>query len=185
MVVGLGNPGRAYHRTRHNVGFEVVDELAKREGLKFKRSPRAPVETAEWRFRGQQVMLVKPLSFMNDSGTPVAALARRKGIGPESVLVVYDDVELAPGKLRVRPKGSAGGHNGMKSLIAGFGSEEFPRVRVGVGRPAPGSEMVQHVLTRFTPDERKSVDESVVRAADAVVSLMEHGVAKTMNEFNA
>ena len=184
MVVGLGNPGRSYERTRHNVGFEVVDELARRHKVELAQSSRWDVELAEWRVHGHAVELVKPLTFMNASGPPVAAAARKRGWEPGSVLVVYDDVDLPIGQLRLRKKGSAGGHNGIKSMIAALGTQEFPRLRVGVGRPVESGGMVDHVLSRFTPDERKVMVEAIVRAADAVEAALQHGLDKAMNEFN-
>lgn len=184
LVVGLGNPGRGYERTRHNVGFDVVEELARRGGSSFRRSWRWPVLLATVELGGREVQLVKPQSYMNASGPPVAALAGKKGVAPSDVLVVVDDVELPPGTLRLRPKGGAGGHNGLKSLIAALGTEAFPRLRVGVGRPVAAGEMVDHVLSRFTPQEREKMEQARSRAADAVASAVEHGLEKAMNEFN-
>jgi PTH1 family peptidyl-tRNA hydrolase len=183
MIVGLGNPGRAYEKTRHNVGFDVVDLLASRAGAAYRKRLLAPVQTADARMGSQPVMLVKPLSFMNASGPPVAGLARKKGVAPQDLVVVVDDVDLPLGKLRIRPKGSAGGHNGLKSLIAHVGSDEFVRVRVGVGPPGEG-DMVRHVLSKFSPDERDVMNEAIGRAADAVEMIVAAGVDRAMNEFN-
>ena len=183
LIVGLGNPGRAYEKTRHNVGFDVVELLASRSGAEFRKRLMAPVQTAEARIGGGPVLLVKPLSFMNASGPPVAGLVRKKGVAPQDLVVVVDDVDLPLGKLRIRPKGSAGGHNGLKSLIAHVGSDEFVRVRVGVGRPGEG-DMVKHVLSKFAPDERDVIVEAIGRAADAVEKIVAESVEKAMNEFN-
>lgn len=183
LIVGLGNPGRAYERTRHNVGFDVLDALAGRLGVEFRKRLLASVQTAEARIGGAAVLLVKPQSFMNASGPPVASLARKKGVAPQDLVVVVDDVDLPLGKLRIRPKGSAGGHNGLKSLVAHVGSDEFVRVRVGIGRPVPG-EMVDHVLSRFRPEEREVMAEAVARAADAVERIVAEGADRAMNEFN-
>lgn len=185
MIVGLGNPGREYAHTRHNVGFDVLDLLAKQAGAEWKKSWRWPVETGEAEVGGRRLTLVKPRTFMNASGPPVAALARKKGIAPADVLIVYDDVDLPAGQLRLRKKGSAGGHNGIKSVIASLGTEEFPRIRVGVGRPEQGGrDMVDHVLSKFAPDEREEMAAAMKRAADAVARAVESGMDRAMNEFN-
>lgn len=185
MIVGLGNPGREYARTRHNVGFDVVERVAERIGTGWRRSWRWPVEVGEGSLGGRTVWLVKPRTFMNASGPPVAAWARKKGVAPADVLVVYDDVDLPVGQLRLRKKGGPGGHNGMKSVIAAFGTEEFPRLRVGVGRPEGGGrDMVEHVLSTFAPDEREAMDAARARAADAIERAVEQGLDRAMNEFN-
>ncbi len=185
MIVGLGNPGRQYAHTRHNVGFDVLDALAKRAGAALKNSWRWPVETGEMPIGDRKVLLVKPRTFMNASGPPVAALARKKGVEPGEILVVVDDVDLPAGQLRLRKKGGAGGHNGLKSVIASMGTEDFGRVRVGVGRPTGGGEeMVAHVLSKFAPDEREAMKAAIERAADAVVKIVESGMDRAMNEFN-
>lgn len=185
MLVGLGNPGREYAHTRHNVGFEVIDEVASRSKAGLKKSWRWPVETGEASMGDRSVLLVKPRTFMNASGSPVAALARKKGISAAEIMIVVDDVDLPVGQLRLRKKGSAGGHNGLKSVIASLGSEEFPRLRVGVGRPAGGGgEMVNHVLSRFSTEERDAIKAAIVRGADALEWVMERGLDSAMNEFN-
>jgi peptidyl-tRNA hydrolase, PTH1 family len=185
LVVGLGNPGRAYERTRHNAGFAVMDELARRAGVSFRKNIRTPAATADAELGGQAVRLVKPQSFMNDSGRPVAALMRRKGLTPEGVIVVVDDIDLPCGRLRIRAAGGAGGHNGLKSLLAHLGADTFARVRIGVGRPAgAGDEVVDHVLSRFAPDERAAMEEAVARAADAVECMLQEGTDRAMNRFN-
>lgn len=184
LVVGLGNPGRKYERTRHNVGFDVLDELARRAGVEFRRSWRFPAEMAEVVLDGKRLLLVKPRTFMNRSGEAVGPLARKKGAAPGEVLVVVDDVELECGRLRLRRDGRAGGHNGLKSVIELLGSESFPRVRVGVGRKQQGGDMVQHVLGRFTPDEQAVMKDAVARAADAVEVVLKEGLEKAQNQFN-
>lgn len=183
LIVGLGNPGRAYAQTRHNVGFDVVDELARRMGVEFRRSWRFPAELAEGALEGERVVLVKPRTFMNRSGEAAGPLMRKKGLNPADVIVVVDDVDLPPGRLRLRKAGSAGGHNGLKSLIAHLGSEQFPRVRVGIGRDAEG-DTVEHVLGRFAPDEVPVMREAIGRAADAVAFALRAGWDRAMNEYN-
>ncbi len=184
LVVGLGNPGKAYERTRHNVGFEVADELARRAGATFGRGWLTSAQTAKAVVGGQDVVLVKPRTFMNRSGDAVGPLARKKGAGPEDVIVVVDDVDLDCGRIRVRRKGGNGGHKGLQSVIGALGTEDFVRVRVGVGPRPSGDEMVDHVLARFNGEERKRVEEAVHKAADAVERVLEQGADRAMNEFN-
>lgn len=184
LVAGLGNPGKRYARTRHNVGFEVVDELARRAAASFRRSWRFPGELAEVREDGDRLLLLKPRTYMNRSGQAVGPVLRRKGLALAELIVIVDDTELACGAVRLRRRGSAGGHNGLKSVIASLGSDEFIRLRVGVGGRPDDREMVDHVLSGFTPDERDVVDEAVSRAADAVWAVIRDGVDYAMNRYN-
>lgn len=183
LIVGLGNPGRAYAHTRHNVGFDVVDLLAERMGAAFRRSWRFPAELAEGDLAGERVVLVKPRTFMNRSGEAVGPLMRKKGLQPSDVVVVVDDVDLPVGRLRLRKAGSAGGHNGLKSVIARLGTDAFPRVRVGIGRDRAG-DTVEHVLGRFAPEEQPVIQEAIQRAADAVAASLRDGWDRAMNVFN-
>ncbi len=185
LVVGLGNPGPRYRDTLHNVGFMVVDALAARHGVAFES---APAEALTARIRGlgsEGVLLAKPLTFMNLSGRAVADLVRFYKIALDDLLVVVDEVALPAGQLRVRPRGSAGGHNGLKSIIGLLGSEAFPRVRVGVGRGDPRRDLADHVLAKIDPAMRADFDEWVGRAADCVESWLTAGIEKTMTVFNA
>lgn len=185
LVVGLGNPGPRYRDTLHNVGFMVVDVLATRHGVTFESAP-ADALTAKIRgLGGDTVLLAKPLTFMNLSGRAVADLVRFYKIALDDLLVVVDEVALPAGQLRVRARGSAGGHNGLKSIIGLLGSEAFPRLRVGVGRGDPRRDLADHVLAKIDPAMRAIVDELVGRAADAVESFLTDGIEKTMNVFNA
>lgn len=196
LIVGLGNPGKAYEHTRHNVGFDVLDRLAGKGGVEFRKRLLAPVQTAEMRVGSESLLLVKPQAFMNRSGPPVGALVRKKGVAAGDLVVVVDDVDLPCGQLRIRARGSAGGHNGLKSVIAHVGTEDFVRVRVGVGRPAASAsrkqageagandDMVNHVLSKFSPDEKKTIADAIERATEAVAHIVEHGVDKAMNKFN-
>ncbi len=184
LVVGLGNPGRTYDHTRHNVGFAVVDELARRCGGAFRRSWRFPAELAEAGLGGQTVLLAKPRTFMNRSGEAAGPLARKKGVAVADVVAVVDDVELPVGRLRIRRGGSAGGHNGLKSLIEHLGTDEFPRVRVGVGPVPAGQDRVEFVLGRFPPAERAVMEQAVARAAEAVTVAVQEGWERAMNQFN-
>lgn len=184
LVVGLGNPGNAYDRTRHNIGFRVVDALAERAGVKLRRSWRVSAEMAEAGEARERHLLVKPRTFMNRSGLAVAPLLRRKGLAPSDLIVIVDDTELDAGQIRVRAKGSPGGHNGLKSIQASIGTDAYNRVRVGVGRKPPGEDMVAFVLGRFAPTEQRVMEEAVISAADAVQAIMTRGVDRAMNDFN-
>jgi len=184
LVVGLGNPGARYRDTRHNIGFEVVDELARRHGVSFESSRWEALE-ARLRDTPGGALLVKPLTFMNLSGRAVAEAARYYRIDPGDLLVVADDVNLPLGRLRARARGSAGGHNGLASIIGALGTDEFPRLRVGVGRGDPRRDLADHVLARFEPGEGPAVDEMRARAADAAVLFLTDGIAAVMNRFNA
>lgn len=185
LVVGLGNPGPRYRDTLHNVGFKVVDTLAERHGVSFDSAP-ADALTARIRGLGEDgVLLARPLTFMNLSGRAVADLVRFYRIALDDLLVVVDEVALPAGQLRVRPRGTAGGHNGLKSIVGLLGSDAFPRLRVGVGRGDPRRDLADHVLAKIDPSMRAIFDEGVRRAADAVESCVTQGIEKTMNVFNA
>lgn len=184
LVVGLGNPGGQYELTRHNVGFRVVDELAERcrvpvQKLKY----RALTNTAE--VGGHRVLLMKPVTYMNLSGEAAQEAAAFYKVPPERVLVVSDDVALPPGRLRIRKGGSAGGHNGLKNLIQHLGTDQFPRVRVGVGeKPHPDYDMADWVLGKLQGEDKKAVDAAVKRAADAVECLIREGPDRAMSRYN-
>ena len=184
LVVGLGNPGPKYEWTRHNMGFLVIDELAERESIPVQRLKfKALTNTAV--IGGRSVLLMKPTTYMNLSGEAVGQAARFYKIPPERVLVISDDVALPQGKLRVRRSGSAGGHNGLKNIIAHLGSDQFPRVKVGVGgKPHPDSDMADWVLSPFTGQDRKAMEEAISRAADAVTLLLDQGVDQAMAKVN-
>ncbi len=181
-IVGLGNPGAQYKGTRHNVGFAVVDELARRAGVEFESAPGEAL-MARWRRPDETVILVKPLTFMNLSGQAVGELARYFKIDPIDVLVVVDEVQLPLGKLRTRARGSAGGHNGLKSVIAHVG-DTFGRLRLGVGRGDARRDLADHVLTRFDKDEAAEVERMIARAADAAETFITSGIAAVMNQYN-
>jgi PTH1 family peptidyl-tRNA hydrolase len=181
LVVGLGNPGRKYDGTRHNVGFDVVDLLAARHHLEWETAP-ADALIAKW--RAASVLAAKPLTFMNLSGHAVGELMRFYKMEREDIVVIVDDANLELGRLRARPSGSAGGHNGLKSIIGALGSEDFARVRVGVGRGDARRDLADHVLARFDPQEREDVAEAVGRAADAAELFVSEGIGPVMNRFN-
>ncbi|MEZ0324879.1 MAG: aminoacyl-tRNA hydrolase [Fimbriimonas sp.] len=182
MIVGLGNPGPEYKGTRHNVGFEAIDKLAERNKIKLdkgKQQSRLGLGTVS----GRDVVVVKPLTFMNLSGRSVAPLAREYNIPPERILVIADDLDLTVGRVRVRSKGSAGGHNGHKSLIAALGTEEYPRIKIGIGS-VDKSDTIDHVLGKFTPDERLDINEAVDQAVSGIEMAIADGIELAMNRIN-
>ena len=184
LVVGLGNPGDKYENTRHNVGFLTIDHIAEQlrvpvQKLKY----RALTNTVE--LGGARALLMKPVTYMNLSGEAVGQAARFYKIPPERVLVISDDVSLPLGKLRIRKSGSAGGHNGLKNIIQHLGTDQFPRVKIGVGeKPHPDYDMADWVLSRFTGEDLKTITQAVKRAADAVECFVREGPDKAMNRFN-
>ena len=180
LLVGLGNPGRKYDGTRHNVGFDVLNLLAGRHRLEWESAP-ADALIAKW--RPASVLLAKPLTFMNLSGHAIGELLRFYKIDLPDLFVVVDDANLELGRLRARPSGSAGGHNGLKSIIEALGTEEFARLRVGVGR-GDARDLADHVLAKFDPDERVEVAEAADRAADAAELFVTDGIGPVMNRFN-
>ncbi len=187
VVTGLGNPGERHRLTRHNVGFRVVDLLADRWGLTGAGRVRDGAARLEVQLSDpdERVLLVKPMKYMNLSGGPVRAALRQTGADPaEDLLVVTDDVDLPLGRLRLRREGSAGGHNGLRDIIASLGSNEFGRLRVGIGRPGSSRVTVNHVLATFKPAERELATEAIAVAADAVEVWLRDGIEAAMNEFN-
>jgi PTH1 family peptidyl-tRNA hydrolase len=185
LIAGLGNPGPKYKGTRHNLGFEVLDELARRHRLSFDTAP-ADALAARWREApgGDQALLVKPLTFMNLSGHAVGALVRYFRVEVPGILVVVDEAALELGRLRARERGSAGGHNGLKSIAEHLGTEEYARLRIGVGRGDARRDLADHVLAKFEPDERPVVEETIGRAADAVETFLASGIGAVMNTYN-
>ena len=180
-IIGLGNPGAKYRGTRHNVGFAVLDELSARRGVAF---DSAPVDALVARVRGDSpVLLAKPVTFMNLSGEAVGALLRYYKIEVGDLLVIVDEVQLPLGKLRARARGSAGGHNGLKSIVAHLG-EDFARLRIGVGRGDPRRDLADHVLARFDADEMAEIERATTRSADAAEMFVTSGIAAVMNAYN-
>lgn len=184
LIVCLGNPGKQYENTRHNIGFMTADELERRDGTKVNKLKYRAL-TAEMKLGGERVLVMKPQTYMNLSGEAVKLAGAFYKIPPERVLVISDDVSLPLGKLRIRANGSAGGHNGLKNIIQHLGTDAFPRIKIGVGAPNhPEHEMVDWVIGNFTPAEKKVVSEAVARAAEAAVCLIEKGVNEAQNKFN-
>lgn len=184
LVVGLGNPGREYEATRHNMGFDTIDHLVEdynvpQGGVKFNAM------YGKGRIGGQPVILMKPLSYMNLSGGPIREMANYFKINPETeMIVIYDDIDLDPGQLRIRKKGSAGGHNGIKHIIQQLGTQNFVRIKVGVGAKPKGWDLADYVLGRFDKDDRVLVEEAQERACKAVELILTDSVDAAMNEYN-
>jgi len=185
LVVGLGNPGPTYASTRHNIGAMVIDELARRSGSKLSRHKRAVAEVAEVRLDGIQAILVKPMSFMNTSGGPVKALATFYKIPLEHIIVLHDELDIPLAAIRIKSGGGDNGHNGLKSIRSAFGSGEWLRVRLGIGRPPGQQDPADFVLKPFGGAQAVDVAELCDNGADAVVSLMTHGLVPTQNRFNS
>ena len=182
IVVGLGNPGKEYMNTRHNIGFMAVDELAQQWGItSWKKRSQALV--AEYR-AAEPVILVKPQSYMNLSGIPVGELARWYKVKTEDIIIIFDDMDLPIGRLRIRTKGSSGGHRGVESLLAHLDKDTFSRVRMGIDRPPTGWQVVDYVLSSFGAEEQPLVKEAVLRATKAVECIIQEGVTKAMNLYN-
>jgi peptidyl-tRNA hydrolase, PTH1 family len=185
LLVGLGNPGKKYRDTRHNIGFAILDELARRQGVDFETAPAEALMARARRLGPDGTLLVKPLTFMNLSGFAVSDLARYFRVGIEDLLVVADDVNLPLGRLRARRRGSDGGHKGLRSIIEQLGTAEFARLRVGVGRGDPRRDLADFVLAGFDADEREAATETVGRSADASEVFVADGIEAVMNRFNA
>ena len=183
IVVGLANPGARYDNTRHNVGAEVLEVLRERMGASLK-THKSGCLTAEGRLAGQPVVLARATSYMNESGRPVGQLARFYKTDPANVIVIHDELDIPFGEVRVKFGGGTAGHNGLKSLGNHFGTKDFPRVRVGISRPPGRQDAADYVLSEFRPGERKELPEIIERAADAVESIVEHGVERAMNAVN-
>lgn len=182
-IVGLGNPGGKYEKTRHNVGFMVIDELAKRWNIQVNQS-KCKALIGEGHVAGQKVALIKPMTYMNLSGESVRAYLDYYKLNVEDGLVIYDDLDTEIGKLRLRYQGSAGGHNGIKSLIAHLNTQTFNRIRMGVSRPQPGIDIADYVLSPFSKAEQPKLEEMIVKACDAIEYGLSHPFEDTMGKFN-
>lgn len=182
IIVGLGNPGSEYSATRHNVGFMAVDELARRWGISsWKKRNQALV--AEYRAE-EPVVLIKPQTYMNLSGVAVGELARWYKVPPEDIIVIFDDMDLAIGRLRLRTKGGSGGHRGIESLLTHLAKDSFARVRIGIDRPPTNWQVVDYVLSQFTPEEQPLLKEAILRAGEAAECIIKQGMIKAMNVYN-
>jgi PTH1 family peptidyl-tRNA hydrolase len=183
LVVGLGNPGERYENTRHNVGFWCIDRLGERHSIKINSRNRLAL-TGEGRIGDEDIVLAKPRTFVNESGQAVTSLMARYRASAADLLVVYDDMDLPAGKLRLRPDGGPGGHNGIKSIIGALGTQGFARLRVGVGRPGPGDDQIEHVLGRANAEDQGLVDAAVDTAVEIIACYLSEGVEAAMNRYN-
>ena len=183
IIVGLGNPSKQYEGTRHNAGFMTLDVLADRYNIDISEKKHKAL-CGKGVIEGNKVVLLKPQTFMNLSGESVRAAADFYKVAPEEIIVIYDDISLEPGQLRVRKKGSAGGHNGMKNIIAHLGTQDFPRIRVGVGEKPAGMDLADYVLGRFSKGERELLEEAFIEGARAAVAILCDGIESAMNQFN-
>lgn len=184
LIVGLGNPGDKYQGTRHNVGFDVIDALARQEGLKL-TDQKFRSDYTIWRVGDEKVLLVKPYTFMNLSGEAVLPLMSYYNISPDELVVVYDDLDLEPGKLRLRQSSSAGGHNGVKSIIEMLGTQDFKRVKIGIGRPQYGRKVVDHVLQRFDTDDRALIEQKIDQTTGLLRAWAKgETFVQLMNQYN-
>lgn len=180
LIIGLGNPGREYVETRHNVGFMIIDRLARQTGAQFRREKSWRAEVA----KAEAYLLCKPLTYMNGSGKSVQPISQFYKIAPAQMLIVLDDLALPLGKLRLRAAGSSGGHKGLQSIIEQLGTASVPRLRVGIGETLDGGGTEAHVLGRFRAEEKEVVEQSLNRAVEAIAHVQEHGFEATMNVFN-
>ena len=184
LIVGLGNPGKEYERTRHNCGFRAIDLLAESLGCKIDKGKFQGLY-GQTTYKGTKLFLLKPQTYMNASGRSVLQLSAYYNIPPSRIIVMFDDISLEPGRLRVRADGSAGGHNGIKSLIQELGSQDFPRVKIGVGaKPHPEQDLADWVLGGFSANEQKAMDAALKEAGNAALCIIEQGVQKSANQFN-
>ena len=182
LIVGLGNPGKDYENTRHNVGFMVMDRLSDVMNVSISTT-KFKGEYVKFKYHGEDVILLKPMTYMNNSGESVRQVMDYFKIDVEDLLVVYDDMDMPVGKLRLRQSGSAGGHNGVKSIIAHVGTQSFQRIRVGIDR-SKYIKVVDYVLSRFTKDEQDAINQGIENASDAVIDYLDHGFNHAMNRFN-
>ena len=184
LIVGLGNPGKEYERTRHNAGWLAIDRLAEKLGCKIDKGKFQGLY-GQANYGGKKLYLLKPMTYMNLSGRSVVQLSAFFRIPPQNIIVLFDDISLEPGRLRIRADGSAGGHNGIKSIIAEIGSQDFPRVKIGVGGKAhPDQNLADHVLSGFSASEEKALSSALDRAVDAALCIMDRGVPETANRYN-
>ncbi len=183
LIVGLGNPGREYEKTRHNAGFRALDILAEKLGCKVDKAKFQGLY-GQVNYKGRKLLLLKPQTFMNLSGRSVLQLSAFFHVPPQNIIVMFDDISLVPGALRIRKDGSAGGHNGIKSIIAELGSQDFPRVKIGVGaKPHPDFDLADWVLSAFSAQEEKALVPALDRAADAALAIVELGVPEASNRY--
>lgn len=183
LIAGLGNPGSRYDNTRHNVGFATVDLIASQNNIKISKLKHKAVY-GEGSIEGSRVIISKPQTFMNLSGESIRDMVEWYKMPSSHIIIIYDDVDLPYGKIRIRPKGSSGTHNGMRSILYQLATEDFPRIRIGIGRPPEGWDLADYVLGKFNESDRKTMDESIKKAADAAREIIKSGAESAMNKFN-
>ena len=183
LIVGLGNPGREYKDTRHNIGFQTLDHLAHRLGVSFSKQ-KSKAMIAQASYFNQRILLAKPQTYMNKSGFAVRSLSNYYHIPTNHLLIIYDDVDLPLGTLRIKPKGGSGGHKGMKSILDQFGTQEIPRLRIGIGRPPGKKQAADYVLKGFHPSEIETKDYAIIRATDAILEFVTNGIETAMTKYN-
>ncbi len=183
IIAGLGNPSKEYEKTRHNAGFDTIDLLAEKLGIDLTEKKHRAY-CGKGMIGTEKVLLLKPQTFMNHSGESLRDAADFYKVEPEQILVIYDDISLEPGQLRIRMKGSAGGHNGIKSIIAHLGTQDFPRIKIGVGAKPERMDLADYVLSRFSPSEREKMEESFREGAEAVITFLQDGADAAMNRYN-
>lgn len=184
VIVGLGNPGPAYARTRHNVGAELVEGLGRSCGADLKRT-RGQARVAEVELEGHAVVLAIPTTYMNDSGRPIARLVRKQGVAPDRLVVVQDELDLPPGRVRLKAGGGTAGHNGLESIAASLRSRDFLRLRIGVGKPPSKAEGADHVLSKMPPEDRALIDAAIERGTEAILLLVSEGLDAAQNALHA
>ncbi|MEX0770433.1 MAG: aminoacyl-tRNA hydrolase [Balneolaceae bacterium] len=185
LVAGLGNPGSQYAGTRHNIGFELIDRLSSELSIPVRRTADTRLyEMGQGQFKGEQVILMKPLTFMNRSGSALKHALNHFKLPLHRCMVCYDDIHLSPGTLRIRSKGSAGGHNGLADVLTAIQSEQIPRMRIGIGNDFAAGRQSDYVLSSFTSDQQKLIDEALTSAVDAIITFIREGIEQTMNKFN-
>ena len=184
LIVGLGNPGGEYAGTRHNAGFEVVDRFLARHVKAFRERNARSGEAREGSFAGEKLIVLKPLTFMNLSGNAVLPVVKGESLKPSEILVIYDDIDLPVGRMRLRKNGGSAGHNGMKSIIQMLGTENFPRIRIGIGRPAHIGDEINYVIGAIPEEEIPKLDEGTEKAKEIVIEILKNGIDSAMNKFN-
>ena len=183
LIIGLGNPEEEYSKTRHNMGFNTINKLAQKYNIKITKTKYEGLyETGE--IEGQKVILIKPQTYMNLSGNCVKQFVDFYKVEKENILVIYDDMDIEPGTIKIRKKGSAGGHNGMKSIIQMLGTEEFPRIRIGIGRPEHNGDEINYVIGAIPKEEIPKLEEGTEKAKEAIIEILKNGIDKAMNKFN-
>lgn len=183
LIIGLGNPEEEYSKTRHNMGFNTINKIAKKYNIEINKNKfQGLYENAI--IEGKKVILVKPQTYMNLSGNCVKEIADFYKVSPKEILVIYDDMDIEPGKIKIRKKGSSGGHNGMKSIIQMIGTEEFPRIRIGIGRPKHNGDEINYVIGAIPEEEKTKLNEGVEKAKDAVIEILKNGIDSAMNKLN-